>query len=1100
MASSSSTSNFNSASNSHSWNYEVFISFRGEDTRKGFVDHLYTALVQQGIQTYKDDKTLPRGATIGSALFKAIQESRIAVVVFSKNYADSSWCLDELAHIIECMDSKEQIVMPVFYDVDPSDVRKQNGKYGEAITKHERDNKQKVDLWRNALLKAGNLSGWVPKDFANGHEASCVKDIVATISHRLSSLITNVSKDFIGLETRLQDLKSKLKIGSGGVCIVGIWGVGGGGKTTLASAAYMEISHQFEACCLIENIREESSKIGLTKLQEKLLSLVTKTTELTGSETEGISMIKRKLGCKRVLVVLDDVNEHKQLEVLAGSHDWFGEGSRIIITTRDEHLLTRKADTIYEVSLLSHDEAIKLFSKHAFGKYKLVEDYEKLSRDVVSYAGGLPLALEVLGSFLYDKDKDEWISILAKLKHIPYPEVTKRLKISYDGLEPDEKQLFLDIACFYRRVKIDEAMQVLPTCNFQPRIGIKVLAQKSLIKVSDGIFDMHDLVEEMAHYIVRGEYPNNANPEKHSRIWKMKDIDNLCARGAAAPSMVRLTSQKNLFYVCVSIDETEVLALRDPSFRLTMGIPNHQYLPDVIANMKKLRWIDWKYYPASSLLPETSQLKQLWKRCESLPSLKILDLHDSRQLRRTPDFNGLPCLERLNLEKCVRLKEIHPSIGYHQRLVWVNMKGCLNLKSFPPIIHMKKLETLVLSECRQLKKFPDIQTRMDSLENLHLDETGIKVVPPSVGQFCTNLVFFDLRKCSNLKWIEGNFHLLKRLKYLKFYGLRLEKSPGDLFNEECRLEELSLTMTQKLPQFPHFLRKLDISYCKLGDGDMPYDMSGLINLQILDLSHNRFSRLHSSLSKIPCLKFLKLSFCESLIELPDLPSSIAILIAEFCDSLQSVGDLSIFKCLWKVSLYRHKDNKLIGVERVLHSMLQNHALEDRFMSIVHPCVYPLDSCREIITMITLQLPQNWYNDFSGFLLSADACNMYGCNIVIKQEMLSMDSQPDHNHWEEYKKYPESYTDWPRVVGYVPFGSLRHTSWWNTTYTHITFHFHGLDNLKVGLVPRLSKSKERAIDYSECWDETGIKKTFKIEDASKPFEIKIEWSPEILYFF
>ncbi|XP_076952373.1 TMV resistance protein N-like [Bidens hawaiensis] len=1093
MASSSSSPHLTSATFSQSWNHEVFISFRGEDTRKGFVDHLYTALVQQGIQTYKDDQTLPRGATIGPALFKAIQESRIAVIVFSGNYADSSWCLDELAHIVECMENKEQIVMPVFYDVDPSDIRKQNGKYGEAFSKHERDNKHKVQLWREALVKAGNLSGWVPKDFANGHEASCLKDIVATISRRLPPLITNVNKDFVGLETRLQDLKSKLKIGSSGVCIVGIWGVGGGGKTTLASSAYMEISHQFEACCLLENIREESSKNGLTKLQEKLLSLVTKTTEVIGSETEGINMIKRKLGCKSVLVVLDDVNERNQLEALAGSHDWFGEGSRIIITTRDEHLLTRKADMIYEVSLLSHDEAIKLFNKHAFGKDEPVEDYEKLSRDVVSYAGGLPLALEILGSFLYDKDKDEWRSVLAKLKHIPYPDVTKRLKISYDGLEPDEKQLFLDIACFYRRVKIDEAMSVLHTCNFQPHIGIKVLAQKSLIKVSDEIFDMHDLVEEMAHYIVRGEHPDN--PEKHSRIWKMEDIDYLCTMGAAAPSMVRLTLPKKYF-----IYETEALSLRDRSFRSTISLPNHQHLPDVIANMKKLRCIDWKHYPASSLLPEMSKLKQLWKGCTSLPSLKILDLHDSRNLRMTPDFKGLPCLEKLNLEKCVQLKEIHPSIGYHERLVWVNMKGCDKLKSFPPIIHMKKLETLVLSECKQLKKFPDIQTRMDSLVNLHVDETGIKLVPTSVGQFCTNLVFLDLRKCSKLKWIEGNFHLLKRLKYLKFSGLRLEKSAGDLFDEECCLEELSLMVTRKLPQFPRFLRKLDISYCKLEDGDMPSDMSGLINLQMLDLSHNRFSRLHSSLSKIPCLKFLKLSFCRNLIELPDLPSSIAILIAEFCNSLQSVGDLSTFKWLWKVSLMRDNQDKLIGIERALHSMLQINALEDRFWSVVHPCVYPPNSCREIITMITLQLPQNWHNDFSGFLLSADACNMYGCSVVIKQEMLSMDSQLDHDHLEEYKKYPESYTDWPQVVGYVPFGSLRHTSWWNTTYTHITFQFHGLDNLKVGLVPRNSKSKERAVDYLECWDETGIKKTFKIEDASKPFEIKIEWSPQIFYFF
>ncbi|KAJ0654407.1 putative TIR domain, P-loop containing nucleoside triphosphate hydrolase [Helianthus annuus] len=588
------------------WNHEVFLSFRGEDTRKNFVDHLYKDLVQQGIQTYKDDETLARGESIRPALLKAIQESRIAVIVFSENYADSSWCLDELEHIIECMDTRGQIVEPIFYFVDPSDVRKQKGKYEEAFTKHKRENMHKVESWRKALEKAGNLSGWVIDE--NSHEAKCIRDIVGTVSSRLSSVNTNDNKELIGIGTRLQDLKSKLEIGSGSVRMVGIWGVGGGGKTTLASAAYMEISHQFEACCLVENIREESNKHGLKTLQEKILSVALKTTVVVDSEIEGRSMIKRRLCHKRVLVVLDDVDDLEQLEALAGSHDWFGEGSRIIITTRDKHLLSSRAHTnIYEVSLLSHYEAIKLFNRYAYHKDKPIEDYERLSLRVVSYAGGLPLALKVLGSFLYDKDKDEWKSTLAKLKCIPEEKVMERLKISYDGLEPYQKDLFLDIACFMRgwwlQSYLDRAMMVLDACNLHPVIGLKVLEQKSLIKVTEeGRFEMHDLIEEMAHYIVRGEHPNNL--EKHSRIWNWKDLEYLCDIGAAAPSM-----------------ENEVLA----------NLPTHISHPglfDVVANMKNLRWILWDEHPASSfpsnfqptklrcLMLSLSQQKKLWEGCK----------------------------------------------------------------------------------------------------------------------------------------------------------------------------------------------------------------------------------------------------------------------------------------------------------------------------------------------------------------------------------------------------------------------------------------------------------------------------------------------------
>ncbi|KAI3730801.1 hypothetical protein L1987_61979 [Smallanthus sonchifolius] len=224
------------------------------------------------------------------------------------------------------MENDEQTVLPVFYDVDPSDVRKQKRKYEEAFSKHEGGNKHKVESWRKALEKAGNISGWVTNDFANGHEAKCIKDIVDKVSSRLRQLpSTNVNKDLFGIETRLQDLKSMLETGSGGVRVVGIWGVGGGGKTTLASVVYKEISHLFEAHCFLQNIREESSKHGLETLQEKFLSVVLKTKVNLLSEIERTDMIKSRLCHKSVLVVLDDVDDLKQLEALAGSHDWFGE-------------------------------------------------------------------------------------------------------------------------------------------------------------------------------------------------------------------------------------------------------------------------------------------------------------------------------------------------------------------------------------------------------------------------------------------------------------------------------------------------------------------------------------------------------------------------------------------------------------------------------------------------------------------------------------------------------------------------------------------------------------------------------------------------------
>ena len=142
------------------YKYEVFISFRGSDTRKKFTSHLYKALKWNGITTFRDDENLERGEFIATELLRAIKESRFAVIIFSKDYASSSWCLTELVEIVECMDKKKLIVLPVFHDVDPGDVRKLRGTFEEAFTKHLKDNTENVQTWKAAVTKVAGISGW----------------------------------------------------------------------------------------------------------------------------------------------------------------------------------------------------------------------------------------------------------------------------------------------------------------------------------------------------------------------------------------------------------------------------------------------------------------------------------------------------------------------------------------------------------------------------------------------------------------------------------------------------------------------------------------------------------------------------------------------------------------------------------------------------------------------------------------------------------------------------------------------------------------------------------------------------------------------------
>ncbi|PWA58021.1 toll/interleukin-1 receptor (TIR) domain-containing protein [Artemisia annua] len=899
-----------SSSSSRSWKYDVFLSFRGEDTRKTFVDHLYKALEDRLVRTYKDDITLPRGESVGPALLEAIEESHIAVIVFSKNYADSSWCLDELVHIMKCRDEMGLTVIPVFYDVDPSEVRYQKRKFGEAFSKQEMKNVTKAEFWRKALVDASNISGWEPKNVASGHEAAVIQNIVDAISDKLLSSNSDIDEELVGMRARVEQLISRLEVGTGGVRMVGIWGVGGGGKTTLATSVYMKIKDRFRGHCIVDNIREESSKHGRTTLQGKILSTLLKTQVVVQSEEEGKCLIKSRLCHSNVLILLDDVDDCKQLEALAGSHKWFGDGSRIIITTRDEHVLrTRKVDHICPVTLLSQNEGIRLFKKHAYNEEEPLKDYGILSLRVVSYADGLPLALKVLGSFLYDKDEKEWMSTLDRLKEIPESEIVEKLKISYDGLKTAEKELFLDIVCFFRGEYKDDAMEIFEACGFHPHIGIKVLIQKALITIdSQGSFDMHDLVQEMGHYIVREEHPNN--PEKHSRLWKYEEIRNVC------PGDTTMENDKTEgIYPYNTDDHQPLIYLKmDPNIKKLRWLivkESSSEAPDFLSN--DLQYIDWYGYPASSF-PDSFQptnlavlnmfrslQKELWKGWKHhLPHLKVLRLRWMKELVSTPDFDGLPSLQILELDRCDKLEEIHPSLGNHKSLKYIRVR-CPDLKKFPRIDHMKKLENLHITSLHWNLEIPEIQSVMENLVKLFLSGSyRMQVFLSSVAIHCPNLISLAVNEYN------GSNHL---------------------------------------------------------------------------------SKSNFNLSQLTVLVHLDLTGCIWLEKLPEFPPSIVILRANGCKRLTDVGD-SIRNCKWLCQVSVIYGGILNDGDRLLQSMLQGKAIENHSMVLL---LEGLQIPREFRPRLqagykcTLQLPENWCNDFCGFLM----CAVVQVGLLVENPMITM---------------------------------------------------------------------------------------------------------------
>ncbi|GJU42650.1 NB-ARC domains-containing protein [Tanacetum coccineum] len=429
-------------SNPHRWKYDVFVSFRGEDIRRNFMDHLFNDFKQKGIFAFRDDSELPKGEEISPHLYKAIEESRFLIVIFSKDYASSSWCLRELVKILQCkqMGKPKHEVQIIFYDVKPDVVRKQTESYAEAFAKHQVSNRPEVDKWKEALSMAANLSGWDPQDMTNGYEYKFIDCISKDILKKLCNGPLHVGENLVGIDFHFDKLNLSRFVGS------------------------------------------DKTRINL--LSSSIPSPLREKNPSTG--------------------------------------------------------------------------------------------FEEAVENAVKHVQGYPLALKVLGHLLYGKIVRQWVSELDQLKVHPNEEIQQVLRLSYDGLNLQQQNILLDIACLFIGEKSDFVASILDGCNFFADTNMQVLVDKSLITISSNMsLQMHDLIQAMARAIVREE---SIMPGKKKRLLISSNVYDISGQNKVA-----------------TIEAVEVLVVSLEKFSQKVHIDANDF-----AHMKKLRIL--KIYQREKLI------------------------------------------------------------------------------------------------------------------------------------------------------------------------------------------------------------------------------------------------------------------------------------------------------------------------------------------------------------------------------------------------------------------------------------------------------------------------------------------------------------------
>lgn len=920
--------------------------------KKSMASILYHSLRQMGLRVFLDSGEFELGDHIPDKIQHAIRSSSVQIAILSENYAFSPWCLAELALMLKT-DAK---IVPVFYHVPPFVPRHRLGSYGEAFRQHElkgRYGKEQIDEWKAALHKASNIKGCELNDH-NEDKGQLWKDIFDTVLKevkRRSSL--EVAEHPVGLKEAVGDFNRRRER-ENNPKLVGIVGMCGSGKTTLAAELFNVKRSAFDASCFLHDVCKTSAVNNLATLQRIILKRLLNLDLEIDSVSEGKAILKDRFAkvetTSRFLIILDGIDHNEQVDALL-VQEVLRTNSLIIITSRHRKVFpSRPQAMLYEMKSMAEKHARELFCRHAFNQSSPVIGSENVVDGFMRQCDGLPLLLKEFGALLNGKsEKKEWeIELHNSFKRLDR-DIKNKLQTSYDALDRDEREMFQDVSCFFIGHPKNTAIRIWNASGWSGDTGLQTLKCNSLIEVHHGgELSMRDLFKYLGRDVASDSTP--AADQKFRRIWESAHINKLERQGfervlrngcnfrsflhlpyshgkqqlyensrnkhSSAMNPSGRSSEPSKVHFFVGNDDLHLGGSRSSSDLLWLKWENcpHKCIPSWIPmeSLRHLEVIDgdlehlWQAnsegpLELTQLIIQRNPLTVLPRQFGCLTNLQHIDFHGCNQLEALPSsFSCLTQLQYLNLNNCESLRLEPCNLSFGQHLKTLHLLGTtVDEEVLNQIVKLSGLESLIVGS-DSLKSLPSVK-ELSLLKILSIRKSEVEHLPEGIGEL-TNLQTLEVEDCPLTELTFTNS------ENRKFEGPETVNSLHSEWKSSIRkpmcmlsLENITLqhTKVRMITISGESCPSLKTLNLKENEHLVEFDLSLVSTLECLCLSGcSRLKRI-SGMRDLVKLKEFAISGCCELEDLPSLAPLTALerFTADQCWKLHNTGGVELLKGL-----------------------------------------------------------------------------------------------------------------------------------------------------------------------------------------------------------